>query len=118
MERFAAPKKLYIWQMSVCIQLGDVKSSTVVGVFPQGSALGPLLFNIYIKDITKATSKFNIIMFADDTTLVPTLTNVDALNKIAVIEDKINREISRISYWLHSNKLLLNTTKSKFMVFF
>ena len=102
------------------MQLGDVKSSThaVVCGIPQGSVLGPLLFNIYINDITKATSKFNVIMYADDTTLVSTLKNFGALNNIAVIEDEINREITKISHWLHSNKLLLNTAKSKFMVFF
>ena len=102
------------------IQLGDVKSSThaVVCGIPQGSVLGPLLFNIYYNDITKATSKFNVIMYADDTTLVSTLENFGALNNIAVIDDEINREITKISHWLHSNKLLLNTAKSKFMVFF
>ena len=57
-------------------------------------------------------------MYADDTTLVSTLENFGALNNIAVIEDKINREITKISHWLHSNKLMLNTAKSKFMVFF
>ena len=57
-------------------------------------------------------------MYADDTTLVFTHENFGALNNIAVIEDEINREISRISHWLHSNKLLLNTAKSKFLVFF
>ena len=57
-------------------------------------------------------------MYADDTTLVSTLENFGALNNIAVIEDEINREITKISHWLHSNKLLLNTAKSKFMVFF
>ena len=57
-------------------------------------------------------------MYADDTTLVSTLENFGALNNIAVIDDEINREITRISHWLHSNKLLLNTAKSKFMVFF
>ena len=56
-------------------------------------------------------------MYADDTTLVFTLENCGALNNIAVIEDEINREITIISHWLHSNMLLLNTTKSKFMVF-
>ena len=57
-------------------------------------------------------------MYADDTTLVSTLENFGTLNNIAVIEDEINKEITKISHWLHSNKLLLNTAKSKFMVFF
>ena len=73
---------------------------------------------IYINDITKATSKFNVIMYADDITLVSTLENFGALNNIAVIKDEINKEITKISHWLHRNKLLLNMAKSKFMVFF
>ena len=112
--------KSYISSRCQYVQLGDVKSSThtVVCGIPQGSVLGPLLFNIYINDITKATPKFNIIMYADDTTLVSTLENFGTLNNIAVIEDEINNEITKISHWLHINKLLLNTAKSKFMVFF
>ena len=113
--------KSYISGRCQYVQLGDVKSSThaVCGI-PQGSVLGPLLFNIYINDITKVTSKFNIIMYADDTTLVSTLENFGALHNIAMIEDEINRSITKISHWLHSNKLFLklNTAKSKFMVFF
>ena len=122
MESPAASKKYMLSGRCQYVQLSDVKSSTnaVVCGIPQGSGLGPLLFNIYIyiNDITKVTSKFNGIMYADDTTVVSTLENRGALNNIAVIEDEINREISRISHWLHSNKLLLNTAKSKFMVFF
>ena len=38
-----------------------------------------------------------------------TLEDFGALNNIAVIEDEINREITKISQWLHSSKLLLNT---------
>ena len=58
-------------------------------------------------------------MYAYDTTLVSTLENFGALNNIAVIvEDEIIRKITKTSHWLHSNKLLLNTANSKFMVFF
>ena len=36
---------------------------------PQGSVLCPLLFSIYINDISNASNMFDIICIADDTTL-------------------------------------------------
>ena len=39
---------------------------------PRGSVMGPLLFNILINDLNAATKKLDLIMYADDTTLVST----------------------------------------------
>ena len=58
-----------------------------------------VLFWVYcylINDITKTTSKFNVIMYADDTSLVSNLKIFGVLNNIAVIEEEINKEITRI----------------------
>ena len=75
-------------------------------------------FNILINDIPKATSKFNVIMYADDTTLVSHLENFGPVNNTNTLEQELNKEISKVNTWLMSNKLLLNVAKSKFMIFF
>ena len=79
---------------------------------PQGSILGTLLFIIYINDICNASKLFKMIIYADDTTLYPTL---DVFGTFTTKE--INLEIAKISDWLKLNKLSINIKKSKFMVF-
>ena len=62
--------------------------------------------------------KNDLIMYADDTTLISTLETFSNTNRPTEIENNISNEISKITTWLHSNKLKLNASKSKFMIFF
>ena len=109
--------KSYLSNRKQYVQLSDVRSSVrpiLVGV-PQGSILGLLLFNIFINDIVKSSTKFNFILYADDTTLNSTL---DSFGQDAVeIQNTIVSELQNIFKWLDVNRLCLNVAKSKSMLF-
>ena len=107
----------YLSNRKQYVQIDDISSSIVsinTGV-PQGSILGPLLFNICINDIIMSSDKFNFILYADDTTLNAT---VKSLGETAAdIQLSISNELQKICKWLDLNKLHLNVAKSKFMLF-
>ena len=109
--------KCYLNNRKQYVEFEDTKSDILpitVGV-PQGSILGPLLFIIYINDFSQASSIFNFIMYADDTTLFSNLKSFG--NKIQTKEYLINSELSNVIEWLNINKLSLNKSKSKYMIF-
>ena len=56
-------------------------------------------------------------MYAADTTLISTLETFGNTNRPTEIENSISNEISKITTWLHSNKLKLNASKSKLTFF-
>ena len=78
---------------------------------PQGSILGPLLFLLYINDISNVSKILHCILFADDTSIF--LSNKD----LQTLQAIFNQEISTISQWLYENKLTINLKKTSFMVF-
>ena len=95
------------------VDVGGCRSATLevsTGV-PQGSILGPLLFNLYINDMSSASRNVRYVHFADDTTLFIV---GDDPNDMA---RTLNAELHQLDLWLQCNRLSLNLDKTSFMLF-
>ena len=103
----------YITNRKQCTKFLDAVSdeTTVFYGVPQGSVLGPLLFLIYINDITNCTSLAEFILYADDTNIFITGNTKSEAYKNA------NTVLSLIQNYMLSNRLHINLSKCFFMYF-
>ena len=85
--------------------------SPVLSGVPQGSVLGPLLFLVYIDDVSD-------ILLSDGSTLNIYADDMMLYKPVKSIEDihHLQMDIDRISGWVDCNNLTLNPNKCKTMV--
>ena len=80
---------------------------------PQGSILGPLLFNIYVNDLPSVPGNCSSQCYVDDTKL---LLSFQLHDQHAAIT-KMNKDLLSIRNWCFDNQLLLNPDKTKLVIF-
>ena len=73
---------------------------------PQGSILGPLLFLVYINDLSTVSNDCFSVLFADDTNMFVTGKNT------ADMCVKLNNDLQEICEWLRCNKPSLSILKT------
>lgn len=88
---------------------------------PQGSSLSPLLFIMYINDISNIINiESQIGMFADDVALWTTPingNNNNSINNMIYQHNKLQESLDKISQWCTKWKLLLSQHKTQYIIF-
>ena len=103
----------YLSNRSQFVTYNGVKSNldNVKCGVPQGTILGPLLFLLYINELSFAWKRTFPVLFADDSNLFLSGKNTDQ------VQQMINDELKDIVIWLRANKLSLNISKIHYMLF-
>ena len=105
-ENYLSNRKQYVTYNGIKSQTEKINCGV-----PQGSILGPLLFLIYINDLSTVSEACMSILFADDTNMFFTGKNLKTMATV------INEELIRVQEWLHCNKLSLNVLKTHYIIF-
>lgn len=101
----------YLLNRHQFVEYGGIKSPTYVSTsgVPQGSNLGPLLFLIFINDISKIIPVHHSL-FADDLKIY---IEIKSINDCDILQNALNA----VHVWCQDNNLQLNLSKCKVMSF-
>jgi hypothetical protein len=89
-------------------QLSDIEAITISIL--QGSILGPILFLCFINDLPNCTDLLTLL-FADDTA------GLVSGPELGPLIQKANTDQQKIATWFRANKMAVNVSKTKFIIF-
>ena len=95
------------------VKIGSTYSSPIRSSIcvPQGSVLGPLLFNVFINDLFYRDLASEICNFADDTTIYSCDANIDSV----II--KLERDLQELLEWYTANGMSANPSGFQIVFF-
>lgn len=102
----------YVSDRYQVVRYSGLKSTAfpVLSGVPQGSLLGPLLFNIYINDMVFVIRHSKILLFADDAKIYKEITSeFDCIS--------LQADLNSVLLWCSSNKMDVNVSKSSVLTF-
>lgn len=95
----------------VCMNSYSSTVKPITAGVPQGSILGPFLFNLYVNDIVNINREAKFVNYADDTSIFFSSETGDDLIDMA------NHTLSKIKSWSDCNSLKVNINKTKAIIF-
>ena len=95
----------WLIQRTQCVVLNSESFSpvSVMSGVPQGTVLGPLMFLLYINDITKDINSL-LRLFADDCLLYRVINSVEDINRL-------QEDLNKLSEWADTWQLKFNISK-------
>ena len=78
---------------------------------PQGSVCGPLLFLIYINDLSNTMDHCKVSLYADDTVLYISHNNLQTALQL------LQCDLNKLVEWCTDNKVTINCKKTKYCVY-
>ena len=90
-------------QLVTCNNKISSKKNVTIGV-PQGTVLGPILFLLFVNDLSNVITEANINIYADDVVIYSSGSDIMSL------KDNMQRVMNKVYNWYKINKLVLSAT--------
>ena len=104
----------YLSGRTQIVRIGSTLSESrlITHRVPQGSILGPALFNIYINDLPLVTNICSLESYVDDSKLYISFPMKD----IDIVAEQLTEDLPMIAAWCCANSLLINPDKTKLLL--